>query len=139
MNDQELRTPDNSESPFGDFDVDAAKKYVNDLRKEAAVNDPIDTEQYGQGRRPPCWPSEQENFLILDEHSRNILRLWLSGRERLHNIDPIRWAELKSASTAKISHNELAEIIDCYGSKILDLLMLPLDTKAEMLAEERTR
>ena len=73
------------------------------------------------------------DFLILDYHSRQILRLWLSGRERLHNIDPIRWAELKSASTAQISHNELAEIIDCFGPKILDLLMLPLETKIEVL------
>jgi len=73
------------------------------------------------------------DFLVLDYHSRQILRLWLSGRERLHNIDPIRWAELKSASTAKISHNELAEIIDCTGPKILDLLMMPLETKKEIL------
>ena len=73
------------------------------------------------------------DFLILDYHSRQILRLWLSGRERLHNIDPIRWSELKSASTGQISHNELAEIIDCYGPKILDLLMLPLETKIEVL------
>ena len=74
------------------------------------------------------------NFLILDEASRNILRLWLSGRERLHNIDRVRWAEFKSASTAKISHNELAEIIDCTGPKILDLLMLPLKAKAEFIS-----
>ena len=74
-----------------------------------------------------------ENFLVLDEHSRQILRLWLSRRERLHNIDHIRWAELKSASTARISHNELAEMMDCYGPKILDLLMMPLDTKKEIL------
>jgi len=73
------------------------------------------------------------DFLVLDEHSRQILRLWLSGRERLHNIDPVRWAEFKSASTAKISHNELAEIIDCTGPKILDLLMMPLETKKEIL------
>jgi len=73
------------------------------------------------------------DFLVLDYHSRHILRLWLSGRERLHNIDPVRWAELKSASTAKISHNELAEIIDCTGPKILDLLMMPLETKKEIL------
>ena len=69
------------------------------------------------------------DFLILDEHSRLILRLWLSGRERLKNISPVRWASLKSASTAKIFHNELAEIIDCTGPKILDLLALPLDKK----------
>jgi len=75
----------------------------------------------------------EENFLILDEHSRQILRLWLSGRERLHNIDPIRWAEFKSASTAEITHNELAEIIDCYGPKILDLLMMPLKNKEQIL------
>jgi len=74
------------------------------------------------------------DFLVLDYHSRLILRLWLSGRERLHNIDPVRWAELKSASTAKISHNELAEIMDCYGPKIMDLLLLPLETKKELLA-----
>ena len=73
------------------------------------------------------------DFLVLDYHSRQILRLWLTGRERLHNIDPVRWAELKSASTAKISHNELAEIIDCTGPKILDLLMMPLETKKEIL------
>ena len=73
------------------------------------------------------------DFLILDEHSRQILRLWLSGRERLHNIDRVRWAELTSASTGKISHNELAEIIDCYGPKVLDLLMMPLETKIEIL------
>ena len=75
-----------------------------------------------------------EDFLILDEHSRQILRLWLSGRERLHNIDPVRWAELKSASTGCISHNELAEIIDCFGPKILDLLMMPLETKEHILS-----
>ena len=80
-----------------------------------------------------------ENFLVLDEHSRNILRLWLSARERLHNINPVRWAELESASTAKIYHNELAEIIDCFGPKILDLLMLPMETKAEVLALEQIR
>jgi len=74
-----------------------------------------------------------ENFLVLDEHSRQIIRLWLSGRERLHNIDPVRWAFFKAAASAKISHNELAEIIDCYGPKILDLLMLPLETKRELL------
>ena len=74
------------------------------------------------------------NFLILDEHSRQILRLWLSGRERLHNISRVRWAKIKSASTAKITHNELAEIIDCTGPKILDLLMMPLETKKEILS-----
>ena len=73
------------------------------------------------------------DFLVLDEHSRQILRLWLSGWERLHNIDPVRWAEFKSASTAKISHNELAEIIDCYGPKILDLLLMPMEMKKEIL------
>ena len=73
------------------------------------------------------------DFLVLDEHSRLILRLWLSGRERLHNIDPVRWADLKSASTAEISHNELAEIIDCFGPKILDLLLEPLETKKWIL------
>ena len=74
------------------------------------------------------------DFLVLDEHSRQILRLWLSGRERLHNIVPTRWAALKSASTAEISHNELAEIIDCFGPKILDLLMMPMETKKEILS-----
>ncbi len=74
------------------------------------------------------------NFLVLDEHSRQILRLWLSGRERLHNINPDRWDALKSASTAEISHNELAEIIDCFGPKILDLLLEPLETKKAILA-----
>jgi len=73
------------------------------------------------------------DFLILDEASRNILRLWLSGRERLKNISPVRWSALKSASTAKIFHNELAEIIDCFGPKILDLLAMPLETKKEIL------
>ena len=73
------------------------------------------------------------DFLILDEHSRNILRLWLSGRERLHNISYIRWAALKSASIAKIYPYELAEIVDCTGPKILDLLVLSLDEKAELL------
>lgn len=79
------------------------------------------------------------DFLILDYHSRQILRLWLSGRERLHNILRVRWAELKSASTAKISHNELAEIIDCYGPKILDLLMLPMKAKIGFLTLEQIR
>ena len=74
------------------------------------------------------------DFLVLDYHSRQILRLWLSGRERLHNIDPLRWAAFKSASTAEISHNELAEIMDCFGPKIMDLLLLPLETKKELLA-----
>ena len=73
------------------------------------------------------------DFLVLDEHSRQIVRLWLSGRERLHNIDRLRWAEFKAASTAEITHNELAEIIDCYGPKILDLLLMPLETKKEIL------
>ena len=77
------------------------------------------------------------SFLILDEHSRLILRLWLSGRDRLHNIDPVRWAELKSASTPHITHNELAEIIDCFGPKILKLLALPLDKKKEHLQRSR--
>ena len=74
------------------------------------------------------------DFLVLDEHSRHILALWLIGRERLHNILRVRWAELKSASTPHITHNELAEIIDCYGPKILDLLMLPLETKKDLLS-----
>ena len=69
------------------------------------------------------------DFLILDEASRNILRLWLSGRERIKTISYVRWAALKSASTAKITHNELAEIVDCFGDEILDLLVLPLDKK----------
>ena len=73
------------------------------------------------------------DFLVLDYHSRQILRLWLSGRERLHNIDPVRWAELKSASTAHITHNELAEIIDCFGAAILDILLFPLETKKAIL------
>ena len=73
------------------------------------------------------------NFLILDEASRNILRLWLSGREKLHNISYVRWAKLKSASTAKLFHYELAEIVDCTGPKILDLLALSLDKKGELL------
>lgn len=76
------------------------------------------------------------DFLILDEHSRQILRLWLSGREKLHNISYVRWAALKSASTAKIFHYELAEIIDCLGDKILDLLVLPLDKKMIYLETE---
>ena len=74
------------------------------------------------------------NFLVLDEDSRLILRLFLSGRERLHNIDYMRWAELKSASTPHITHNELAEIMDCFGPKIMDLLLLPLEKKKELLA-----
>lgn len=74
-----------------------------------------------------------ENLLILDYHSRQILRLWLSGREKLHNISYERWAALKSASSAEISHNELAEIIDCTGPKILDLLAEPLETKIAIL------
>lgn len=79
------------------------------------------------------------DFLILDEHSRQILRLWLSGREKLHNIASLRWVALKSASTAKITHNELAEIIDCFGPKILDLLMMPMETKKEFLKLEQIR
>lgn len=78
------------------------------------------------------------DFLILDEASRNILRLFLSGREKLHNISYTRWAALKSASTAKIFHNELAEIIDCLGDEILDLLVLPLDKKRIYLETETT-
>ncbi len=74
------------------------------------------------------------NFLVLDKDSRQILRLWLSGRERLHNISPDRRAEFKSASTAEITHNELAEIMDCFGPKIMDLLLLPLEKKKELLA-----
>lgn len=76
------------------------------------------------------------DFLILDEASRNILRLWLSGQERIKTISYVRWAALKSASTAKIFHYELAEIIDCLGDKILDLLMLPLDKKMIYLETE---
>ena len=74
------------------------------------------------------------DFLVLDYHSRQILRLWLSGREKLHTISYVRWVALKSASTARISHNELAEIIDCFGPKILDLLLEPLETKKAILA-----
>ena len=74
------------------------------------------------------------DFLVLDEHSRHILALWLIGRERLHNILRVRWAELKSASTPHITHNELTEIIDCYGPGVLNLLMMPLETKIEILA-----
>lgn len=81
------------------------------------------------------------DFLVLDYHSRQILRLWLSGRERLHNINPVRWAELKNAETAEISHNELSEILDCFGREIMDLLLLPLEKKKKLLAlnEEKKR
>ena len=81
------------------------------------------------------------DFLVLDYHSRQILRMFLSGRERLHNIDPVRWAEFKAASTAEISHNELAEILDCFGREIMDLLLLPLEKKKKLLAlnEEKKR
>ncbi len=83
----------------------------------------------------------EENFLVLDEDSRQILRLWLSGRERLHNISYLRWISFKSTSTEHITHNELAEIIDCYGPGILDLLMLSLEKKKQLLAlnEEKLR
>jgi len=77
------------------------------------------------------------DFLILDEASRNILRLWLSGRERLHNISYIRWAALKSASTAKLFHYELAEIVDCTGNKNHKHLALSLHKKDELINEER--
>ena len=79
------------------------------------------------------------DFLILDEHSRNILRLWLSGRERPYNISFVRWSKLKSGSTAKLFHTELAEILDLYGYHLLEVLMLPVDAKVSLLNSMKTQ
>jgi len=76
-------------------------------------------------------------FLLLDEKSRNLLRLWLSGRERPYGITYVRWSKLKSGSTAKLAHNELAEIMDRFGPQILDLLMLPIDAKTSLIGSMR--
>lgn len=73
------------------------------------------------------------DLITLDEQSRTILRLWLSGREHPYQITYQRWAELKSGSTDHITHQELAEIIDLYGHLIFDLLILPREDKASLI------
>ena len=73
------------------------------------------------------------DFIVLDEQSRTILRLWLSGREHPYQITYQRWADLKSESTDRLGHDELAEIIDLYGHLIFDLLMLPQEDKASLI------
>jgi len=77
--------------------------------------------------------------LLLDEHSRNIIRLWLSGRERPGNISYVHWAKLKSGSTAILAYNELAEIVDAFGYRIIDLLRISLDTEIELERRKMTK
>ena len=79
------------------------------------------------------------DFLLLDQHSRTILRLWLSCRERPHQISRIRWANLKSGVTAQLFHSELSELIDLYGYKLFDLLMLPLEEKETLIQSMRVQ
>ena len=82
---------------------------------------------------PSIKGADQMDFLVLDKHSRNLLCLWLSGRERPYKISFVRWGKLKSGSTAKLSHTELAEILDLYGYHLLELLQLPVDAKVSLI------
>ena len=73
------------------------------------------------------------DHLTLDEHSRQILRLFLADRERPYKISYQRWNEITFASTKKIMHDELAEVLDLYGYHLLEMLMLPIDAKISLI------
>jgi len=62
--------------------------------------------------------------ILLDHKSREILKVWLQGRERIKTLPKFRWNEFITAASGKISYRELSQIVDCTGSKILDLLLV---------------
>lgn len=68
--------------------------------------------------------------LLLDPRSREILKVWLQGRERIKTLPRFRWNELICAASGAISYRELSQIVDCTSSEILDLLLVtkPLNT-----------
>ena len=62
--------------------------------------------------------------ILLDHKSREILKTWLQGRERILTLPRFRWNQFITATSGKISYRELGQIVDCTGSKILDLLLV---------------
>jgi hypothetical protein len=67
---------------------------------------------------------DYEPELLLDDADRHLLRLWLMGKERPHQIDKHRWALLTTAATGHVTLREICEIVDvCGGTRILDILM----------------
>jgi len=63
--------------------------------------------------------------LLLGFESRAILATWLRGRECPRLIARERWARFLAGDLASIGFSEMAQICDCYGPEILDVLMWP--------------
>ena len=61
--------------------------------------------------------------IYLPPTARRELRRWLSGRERIKAINPLRYAEFTSERADSMTQHELMSLIDCTGYGLLDVLM----------------
>ena len=62
--------------------------------------------------------------LLLDHRSREILKVWLRGRERIKALPEFRWNEFINGTTARMTYAELSQIVDQTGSRIIDMLLI---------------
>ena len=78
--------------------------------------------------------------LLLDPVSREILANWLKDKERPHQVPEHIYNSLLTARTASIDFAVMGELVDCFGPRIFDLLMIPgYDRNQEQELAERRR